>query len=187
MTPEPRYRHWKNSQNNGATCLVTTTCLDFAHLFKREELRSVVVESLVADAVYYRAHLHAFVVMTHHFHALVTPHEDSTISELMKSMKRNITKKLKPLLNEFELSQLKQQAGLNRSTIWKGSFRGLEIRTEDVFWQKVEYIHMNPVRGELAEWPSSYLWSSAYWYEQEMQLEGFELDCASILASLRSG
>ena len=164
---------------------MTTTCLDFAHLFKREELRSVVLESLVADAVYYRAHLHAFVVMTHHLHALITPHEDSTISELMKSMKRNITKKVKPLLNEFELSQLKPQAGLNRSTIWKESFRGLEIRTEEVFLQKVGYIHMNPVRGALAEWPSFYCWSSAYWYAQEMQLEGFELDCARILASLR--
>ena len=137
--------------------------------------------------MHYSAQLHAFVVMMHHFHILVTPHEDSTISELMKSMKRNITKKVKPLLSEFELSQLDQQAGLNRSTLWKESFRGLEIRTEEVFLQKVQYIHMNPVRGELTSWPTEYRWSSAYWYELGMQREGWGLDCPRIMESLRSG
>ncbi len=186
MPPEPRYRHWKNTQNLGATCFVTTTCLDFAYLFKREELRTIVMESLIADAIYYKATLHAFVVMTHHLHILVTPNEDSTISELMKSIKRNITKKINPLLNEFERSQLAAQAGLNRSTIWQESFRGLEIRTEEVFLQKIQYIHTNPVRGELAEWPTFYKWSSAYWHEQGMQLEGWQLNCPAILAALSS-
>jgi putative transposase len=186
MPPEPRYRHWQNTQNPGSTCFVTATCLDFAHLFRREELRTIAMESLIADAVYYKATLHAFVVMTHHLHILVTPNEESTISELMKSIKRNITKKINPLLNDFERSQLTAQSGLNRSTLWKDSFRGLEIRTEEVFLQKIQYIHTNPVRGELTEWPTFYQWSSAYWYEQEMQLEGWQLDCPRILATLRT-
>ena len=144
------------------------------------------MQCLIEDAVFYKAHLHAFVVMTHHIHLLATPNEDSTISELMKSIKRNITMRVKPLLNEFEVGQLSQQVGLNRSTIWQESFRGLEVRTEDVFFQKVKYIHTNPVRGDLTSWSSDYIWSSAYWYEQGMQLVGWELDCPRILSSLRS-
>jgi REP element-mobilizing transposase RayT len=185
LTKETRYRHWKNPSQPGTTTFVTATCLDFAHLFQREELRTEMMLSPLDDCLYYRARLHAFVIMTHHFHALVTPGEETTISSLIQRLKRNASKKLSPLLNENETRQLNSQAGLNRSNFWKPSFRGFAINSEETFLQKAKYIHLNPLRAELTDDPDSYQWSSAHYYQLEMQSGLWELDCVRILDYLR--
>jgi hypothetical protein len=47
------------------------------------------------------------------------------------------------------------------------SFRGLTVLRKDVFNQKVNYIHSNPVRAGLCERPEEYRWSSCWMYCKE--------------------
>ena len=44
---------------------------------------------------------------------------------------------------------------------WKDSYYSEIIYTYDSFMEKVNYIHMNPVRQEIVERPEHYLYSSA--------------------------
>ena len=127
---------------------------------------------------HHQARLHAFVVMSHHIHFLVTPREDQTVSDFMSSFKTHTSKQMTQLLNQFERSQLKQQIGLNRRTFWKASFRGLPIRTQKIFWQKVNYIHQNPVRSGKAQIPEDYRWSSGHLYAAGLcdEFEGLRLN-----------
>ncbi|MEI7577727.1 MAG: transposase [Armatimonadota bacterium] len=160
---------------------MTSTCLDFAHLFGRDELKDVMVRSLLSDCCYYGARLHGFVVMSHHIHLIVTPSETEEISDLIQKIKRNSAKAINPLLNDQERAQLKDQIGLNQRTFWMRSFRGLLVDSERVFHQKLDYIHTNPVRASLVGRPEEYRWSSARMYLDEVLDDHFVLSTEKAL------
>ena len=132
--------------------------------------------SLLRDCQYYEANLHAFVVMSHHIHFLVTPKPEETISNLMRNLKRRSANLLTPDLNEFEKSQLSDQIGLNQHGFWKEGFRGNPMLTPKVFRQKANYIHQNPVRAGLTELAEQYRWSSAMLYVEGFAIDDYLLD-----------
>lgn len=160
-----KYKRWINTNLPGQTCYVTSTCLDFAHLFARNSVKTRMALSILRDCKFYGAKLHAFVIMSHHLHLLVTPKSDETISGLMRNVKRRSANILKPMLTEFEKRQLGGQMGLNHHSFWKEGFRGLPVFTSLVFQQKLNYIHENPVRAEIETYAAAYNWSSAKQYE----------------------
>ncbi len=157
-----RSHRWRNTKEHGQTCYVTTTCLDFAHLFARPEMRTRMSLNFLQDCLRYEARVHAFVVMTHHVHFLVTPYESQTISHLVQQIKRRSAKDLREHLSNKELNQLKEQTGLNDHRFWKDGFRGNPMYSPEVFQQKRNYINQNPVRSGFVEEPSEYLWSSLF-------------------------
>ncbi len=156
----------------GQTCYVTSTCLDFAHLMHRKEMRHRMSKLILESCLINTAKLHSFVVMSHHIHLLVTPNHEQNISQLMRSIKSYSAKNMLPNLNNFERRQLQAQSGLNQRSFWKVSFRGLPVSSQKVFEQKVNYIHQNPVRAKYVEMSSEYPWSSSQLYQLEMFNEG---------------
>ena len=143
-------------------CFVTSTCLDYAHLFKREEMRTRMAISLLRDCRRAKASLKAFVVMTHHIHLLVKPRDNQSINRLTQTIKANSEDRLSLLLTEGEKAQLTTQSGLNQHQFWMRSFRANPILSQEVFEQKLRYIQLNPVRSKLSEVPEDYPWSSAH-------------------------
>jgi len=55
---------------------------------------------------------------------------------------------------------LKWQAGLNGRSLWQVGFRSVVLE-DDMFWEKVAYTHLNPIRASLVSQPEDYRWSSA--------------------------
>jgi putative transposase len=49
--------------------------------------------------------------------------------------------------------------------IWKREPLSIELISEDLFKQKLEYIHYNPVKAGLSEVPEDYYFASAKFYE----------------------
>ncbi len=156
-----RYRHYKNFGVGGDTVFVTTTCLDFAHLLKRDEIKDRVVERLWSDHRHYGAVLHAYVVMSNHIHFVSRLPPERTSSWFLQRLKSNVSKELLPLLTPAETGLVDHQRGLDGRQFWKRSFDSLVLREEKAFWQKIGYIHRNPVRAGLVLEPQDYPWSSA--------------------------
>ncbi|MEO7312707.1 MAG: hypothetical protein ABIX01_20140 [Chitinophagaceae bacterium] len=48
--------------------------------------------------------------------------------------------------------------------IWERNPLGIEIKSDKVFNQKLDYIHQNPVKAGLCLFPEEYLYSSASLY-----------------------
>ena len=48
--------------------------------------------------------------------------------------------------------------------IWKRKPLSVELSSEKVFQQKLEYIHYNPVKANLCQFPEEYHYSSALFY-----------------------
>ncbi|NUL83339.1 MAG: transposase [Armatimonadetes bacterium] len=94
--PRSNYKHWRNSPSQGGTFFVTTTCLDFAELFRRDEMKDRLQSRLFSDCAHYGAILHAFVIMAHHLHMLLQVPEGKTVSWFVQRFKTNSANDLLP-------------------------------------------------------------------------------------------
>jgi len=135
--------------------------LDFARLFERPELRSTMRESLFSDFAHYGVVMHAYVVMPHHLHFVARTPMTMDAQSLVARVKKNSADRLLPMLTAAEKAQLSDQTGLNGRKFWKRSFRSLVLEREQTFWQKVGYVHENPLQAGLCRRAEDYLWSSA--------------------------
>lgn len=159
------YKHWKNSDTKGDTLFITTSCLDHAHLFQRENMKNKLMHRLASDCAYYQCILHAFVIMSNHVHFIIKSPEGKTASRFLQRFKSNSAKSLLPLLSDEEKKELRHQSGLDGRLFWARSFRSVPIVSDDLFMQKATYIHQNPVRAGLVARDVEYRWSSAKYYE----------------------
>jgi len=91
--------------------------------------------------------LHAFVLMTNHFHLLLTPSTDPGVSNLMKRLGQRHTQ---------YINRCYRRTG----TLWDGRFRSRLIDSDAYLLACQRYIEMNPVRAGMVEHPAQYLWSS---------------------------
>lgn len=64
------------------------------------------------------------------------------------------------ILKKFELAK-KDYKITSKHQVWQEGFHPKEISTEKELWQKIKYIHMNPVRKGLVEKPEDWKYSSA--------------------------
>lgn len=156
------YKHYENRSASGDVAFFTTTCLDFVHAFADPHIRSLMAASLIQDGSFYGAELHAFVIMPHHIHFIARVPEGKDSSWLAQRIKSNSARRILPQLAQGTLAQFNQQRGLNRRSFWRAGFR--EFCCGSVFWQKVMYIHNNPVRAGLCNLPEEYFWSSARYF-----------------------
>ena len=78
----------------------------------------------------------------------------------------------------------RQQIGLNGRSFWKRSFRFTVLATPKVFWQKVRYTHLNPVRAGYRDREEDYPWSSKRFWEAGLWSEDAGLDAERALEML---
>lgn len=95
--------------------------------------------------------LHGYVIMPNHVHLLLTVGRTGTISEIMRDWKHRIA---------FEINRQMALSG----RIWQRDFWEHSIRNVADFRQKLNYIHMNPVRAGFVVVPEDWPYSSAAWY-----------------------
>ena len=53
-----------------------------------------------------------------------------------------------------------------KDPIWQVRFYSFEIYSTEKIEEKLNYMHMNPVRAGLVETPTEWRWSSARWYAE---------------------
>jgi REP element-mobilizing transposase RayT len=95
--------------------------------------------------------LTAWVFLPGHWHAIFHPAYPLTISRVMESIKDAATKRINR--SRRQVRMLLQPRFLDRA-----------LRTVRECHEKVEYIHLNPVKAELAVRPEDGSWSSAHDY-----------------------
>ena len=103
--------------------------------------------------------------MSDHLH-LITDNSRS-ISDTLRSTNGIIAKRVVDYLkeNNFDASLLKLRIQLrnrkHKHSVFQHHPNAFEIYGEDTMMQKVNYVHMNPVRAGLVEHPDDYLFSSS--------------------------
>ena len=92
--------------------------------------------------------LHAFVVMPEHFHALLTPGEQTTLEKAMQMIKGG---------SGYEI---RKQLGY-KAPVWQPGYHDRWIRDADEYRTRKRYIELNPVSAKLVDRPAEYALCSA--------------------------
>jgi REP element-mobilizing transposase RayT len=145
----------------------TATIYHWNHLLADADHKNIIVDCLKFLVLNKRIELNAFAIMSNHIHLIWQPSPGITASTIQASFMKYTAQQLK-------LSQLKKNAeGLSifkvnrydrEYQIWKREPLSIELISEELFKQKLEYIHYNPVTAGLCEKPEDYLYSSAKFY-----------------------
>jgi putative transposase len=95
--------------------------------------------------------LHGYVIMPDHWHALMTTHAPHDISGVMGWVKARCTDSVSDVLG-------------TRGPLWQPRFYDRVCRNEVEFGDKLDYMHLNPVRDGLVACPEDWHWCSWYAY-----------------------
>jgi putative transposase len=114
----------------------------------------------------------AWVFLPDHWHAICAPQYPLTISEVMKSIKTSST----TLINRGRAAS---------GELWQGRFFDRALRTVKEYKEKVEYLHLNPVKAGLVGRVQDWRWSSVNEYSgmsaaQQMRRCGLTIDRVSL-------
>jgi REP element-mobilizing transposase RayT len=91
--------------------------------------------------------LTAWVLLPDHWHAIIFPSFPLTISSVMEAIKVGST---------HCINAGRGESGL----LWQPGFFDRALRTVKEYYEKVEYIHLNPARAGLVERAEDWRWSS---------------------------
>ncbi len=104
-----------------------------------------------------------FVVMPNHVHAIVRFGEPGSLSPFMKSWKQTTSLRLKRVLRGVA-PRYATKISLTEP-FWQAKYHPFNLYSGRKAREKLDYMHLNPVRAGLVAQASDWLWSSAAYYE----------------------
>lgn len=105
------------------------------------------LDLLDENAKKFKVALHAYVLMSNHFHLLATPQTDDGLPKMMQAVGRRYVR-------YFNDSQKRS------GTLWEGRYKSTLIQSERYLLACMVYIDLNPVRAGLVAQARDYPWSS---------------------------
>jgi len=126
------------------TYFITTSTANRRRLFQVEANAQLFLDVLMEQRVKNRFHLHAFVLMPDHIHAILTPTPDVSLEKAVQFIKGNFSYRLK-----------------SKFPVWTPSFNETQIRNIESFESFRHYILQNPVRAKLVAIAEQFPYSSA--------------------------
>ena len=126
------------------TYFITATTANRRRLFQVEANAQLLLDILMEQRVKKRFHLHAFVLMPDHIHAILTPAPDVSLEKAVQFIKGNFSHRL-----------------TSKFPVWTPSFNETQIRSLENFESFRRYILQNPVRAKLVAIAEEFPYSSA--------------------------
>ena len=152
-------RKWSNKNLPGALHFVTGNIDKKRRIFTR----AVACQSFIDVCAELRQEwpfkLVAYVVMPDHLHLIINP-RDGKIRELMGKIKSLSARRIIAAIPDVSFIVDITEAGEPVCQVWQESFKALPLWSDWLIWQKINYIHSNPVKAGLVKSTSDYKWSS---------------------------
>lgn len=145
----------------------TATILEWKPLLKPDKFKDIITRSLeylVADK---RLIVYGFVIMSNPIHLIWQLEDRYAFGDVQHSfMKYTAQMMLKELRNHHPdaLAIFEVKAADRKYQVWERNPLPVSLWSKVVFEQKLEYIHLNPVRAGLVSVPEDYRYSSAAFY-----------------------
>lgn len=102
---------------------------------------------LTENAKKFGVQVHAYVLMTNHFHLLATPSAAESLPQMMQAVGRSYVRYF-------------NDAQGRSGTLWDGRYKSTLVQIDRYLLACMAYIDLNPVRAGLVSDPSNYAWSS---------------------------
>ena len=110
----------------------------------------------------YPAKLIAYIIMPEHIHAIVNP-LDGDVSNFLTQLKPAITGKILDIAVEHQNQQVISwlyDEKKERNRLWQDGKYNFHLYTDRLIWQKINYIHTNPIARGITKTAEEYPFSS---------------------------
>ena|SRR5690606_23815332 len=167
-----RYKIFDDSH----TYFITSTIVDCIPVFTSEKYFKILTDTIKFYQKENDLKVYAYVIMPNHFHLVMSSAEVSkTIASIKKYSAKRIIDELKAdnnieLLDKFKELR-KDYKTTSKHQVWQEGFHPQLINSEEMFEQKINYIHYNPVKKGLVTEIEDWKYSSAIDYYTD--LKGF--------------
>ncbi|HEU4478521.1 MAG TPA: transposase [Pyrinomonadaceae bacterium] len=148
-------RKWSNLNLPGALHYVTGNFLDRTPVFTDPSCCKAFLDQLKTLLCDWPSKLIAYVLMPDHFHLIVNP-RDGRIREFMLDLKGLSAKRIVQINTKFDFPHTEKDG----FQVWQESFKDQGLWSGWMIWQKINYIHANPVKARLVKSAVDYYWSS---------------------------
>ena len=151
---------------------VTFTIVEWLKVLQDDSAKMIIVEAIT----YYQQHrgfvIYAYCIMPNHVHLIAQSDGSEILSAVLRDLKKytsiELTKKLeienteqsKNVLTIFKNAGEKLKR-IKKYKVWQDGNHPIVLYSNKFIWQKLEYIHNNPVKYGLSECAEEYLFSSA--------------------------
>ena len=165
---------------------MTLTVVDWIDVFTRLNHKMLLIDSLKYCQREKGLNIFAWCLMPSHLHLIANTTVKFELADVIRDFKKFTSKKLihqikqEPesrrewMLNRFEFAG-KYNNKITNYKFWQDGNHAIEVFSEKVTWQKINYIHQNPVVDKIVFKEEDYLFSSARnYYDLPAVLE---IDC----------
>ena len=144
-------------------------------IFTRNEYKNILVENLEYCQIHKGLEIFAWCIMTNHLHLVIRTKEEVLLQNILRDYKKftskaiiqAVTENFQESRKEWLLEQFKTPEGIR---FWRGDNKPIELWSNKVIDEKINYIHQNPVEEGLVFKPEDYVYSSAADYVGEKGL-----------------
>jgi REP element-mobilizing transposase RayT len=139
-------------------------------VFRSERACEIFVDVLRECREKYPYRLVGYVLMPDHVHAIVN-NRSGTISDWLRRVRGNSARKIldwlrqeKHLLSLAKLALANPQKRKHTYAVWQKDPSVIDLWSHKFIRQKLNYVHLNPVRAGLCDHPAKWKWSSYHAY-----------------------
>ena len=152
---------------------VTFTVVGWLDIFTRIEYRDIVLDSIRYCQKHKSLVVGAWCIMTNHVHMIIRTNGEFLLQDVVRDMKSYTSRHIRKYMEHNPQESRKEwllpmlvETGLSKSTnkdfqLWQHSFHPVELSTNQLIDQKLEYLHHNPVKAGFIDEPEHWLYSSA--------------------------
>ena len=168
-------------------CLsVTSVARDRLPVFRKDVMKQIVCAALDEARHSGGFAIFAYVIMPDHLHIMTdgARRPSDTLRFINGITSHRVIGYLKENNYRTSLAKLRdtKKARGHEYSLWDGHSNVLLVTSEDVFMQRVNYMHQNPVRGGLVVRAEDYRWSSARcWSGRVLEDEPLLMDLDKII------
>lgn len=174
-------RNYKFHNPEGAY-FVSFAVVEWLDVFTRNEYKDILLDSLEYCQKEKGMEVYAWCIMTNHVHLAfrsVGDHKPEQIlgdfkrftsKAVVKAIKENPKESRKEILLKTFESAASKSSNVQKYQFWRHDNKPIEIWSNKVIAEKINYIHNNPVAAGLVFRPEDYRYSSAVDYAGEIGL-----------------
>jgi REP element-mobilizing transposase RayT len=153
---------------------VTCTVVGWIDIFSRKKYRDIVLDSLSFCRKEKGLLLFAYIIMSNHLHLVLQtgPTSTDTLSDILPDFKKFTANTILASISSESESRrdwllhmfkyyAKYKVNNRNLQFWQQDNHSFSLFSEKMIWQKVNYIHNNPVRAGIVDRPEDYVYSSA--------------------------
>jgi REP element-mobilizing transposase RayT len=163
-----RYKIYDQSGIN----FLTLTVVGWIDIFTRQRYRDIIIESLKYCQTHKGLRICGYVIMSNHIHLVAYTEGGNTLGNTLRDFKKFTANQiLKSIETEAEsrrewlMYMFKFYAKFDQPDrmhqFWQHDNHPIALWSQDVIWQKLDYMHLNPVRSGIVAHPQDYIYSSA--------------------------